>query len=804
MEKKVEGLKRVVRVHNEQLDKVYRPRLRALRDTFRHRRRCFVIGNGPSLNRTDLSQLEGEVTFCTNAFFLKFPDLTWRPTFHVVEDHLVAEDRASEINSLTGITKIYPAYLAYCLDAGPETVFINHRARKSFPEGFDFSKDAAAVTYTGCTVTFTCLQLAYYLGFDEIFLVGVDADYKIPETARIGETYGTSVIDMDSDDPNHFHPDYFGKGKRWHDPQTEKMIEAYTEAKKVVEASGRRIINSTVGGKLEVFPRRAFSHVFPDAAEVSKPKTNGGIFDAPKTPVRDILKPRGKVATHQSRFPKLLVLDMTPVGGVTATGSLKQSLLADWTPERCLHVSAHGRQEFACAGGPIPDHGGRAVFDHARDVKALVTEYDPDVILYRPLPDKPELHKLAMAILKGQSSPFVTWIMDDWPNRLSQSDPKAFEKWRADLRHLFSGAAVNLSISEPMSAEMERRYGQRFTAIHNGIDPAEWSRHLPESPAGRPVSIRYSGGLAQDMALDSILDIAEAVEQMSADHDIVFEINTRAHWYETFGSRFASFKSTRISLTEFPRRDYVDWLREGDILVVAYNFDAASQAYAKLSFANKLPELLASGRPVFAVGPADQASIGLLVENGLGVTVGEPGVVAVRKGLDGLVASRQKREDIGLAGRHFALKHLQLSQQAEKLHDLIRTAADQRRSEPRAVDHAKLSGLVSLGQSQMPNIQKSGGPPRSRLLRIARFYLGWRGAVALLALMALFAPGLTTLSEPVSVSTGLQFLPGVGGLMLVFFIGYLYTLMEDHVRNLEMRLEALAQRRPGGSGIGRD
>ena len=32
---------------------------------------------------------------------------------------------------------------------------------------------------------------------------------------------------MPSDDPNHFHPDYFGKGFRWHDPQVNKMIEAY-------------------------------------------------------------------------------------------------------------------------------------------------------------------------------------------------------------------------------------------------------------------------------------------------------------------------------------------------------------------------------------------------------------------------------------------------------------------------------------------------------------------------------------------------------------------------------------------------
>ena len=160
----------------------------------------------------------------------------------------MAEDRKDRINSIEGPIKLFPAYLAYCLEEGENTIFFNHRPRVSYPDGFDFSLDASDVTYTGCTVTNTCLQLAHYFGFEQIYLIGVDANYLIPTDVNQGADYSVGVLDMPSDDPNHFHPDYFGKGFRWHDPQVNKMIEAYREAKKVTDTTDRRIYNATVGG----------------------------------------------------------------------------------------------------------------------------------------------------------------------------------------------------------------------------------------------------------------------------------------------------------------------------------------------------------------------------------------------------------------------------------------------------------------------------------------------------------------------------------------------------------------------------
>jgi Protein of unknown function DUF115 len=263
---KIRGIEHVLQIYQTDLNLIYRPRLQALRNRFKGQDRCFLIGNGPSLNQTDLSLLRDEVTFAVNGFFLKAADLDWKPTFYCVEDHLVAEDRAPWINDFHGPIKFFPAYLGYVFPADDNTIFYNHRPRKSYPHGFDFSREADKITYTGCTVTFSLMQLAAYLGFRNIYLIGVDASYDIPKDTQETKAYGVGVLDMKSDDPNHFDPNYFGKGFRWHDPQVDKMLEAYAEARRSLEGTGQTIYNATIGGQLEVFERVDYASLFPRAA----------------------------------------------------------------------------------------------------------------------------------------------------------------------------------------------------------------------------------------------------------------------------------------------------------------------------------------------------------------------------------------------------------------------------------------------------------------------------------------------------------------------------------------------------------
>lgn len=233
-------------------------RIASFRDRYRGRR-AFIIGNGPSLNRLDLTLLKDEITFGVNSIYLNREKMGFLPTHYVVEDTHVAEDRADEINRLCGTHKWFGNYLRYCLDADPDVIWLNVRFRYDPYAGFPhFSRDAGRMLWVGGTVSYLCMQLAYYMGVSETYLVGFDHSYVIPADAKIS---GNSITSQ-SDDPNHFHPDYFGRGYRWHDPQVDRMEASYLRARGEFERAGRRIFNATAGGKLEVFPRVEYSSLF--------------------------------------------------------------------------------------------------------------------------------------------------------------------------------------------------------------------------------------------------------------------------------------------------------------------------------------------------------------------------------------------------------------------------------------------------------------------------------------------------------------------------------------------------------------
>ena len=83
---------------NEQLDELEkRVRWRTIRDLYKGQR-AFIVGNGPSLNRTPLHLLKDEFTLCFNRFDLMFERLAWRPTMYMCIDDRVAEDMTSRIN----------------------------------------------------------------------------------------------------------------------------------------------------------------------------------------------------------------------------------------------------------------------------------------------------------------------------------------------------------------------------------------------------------------------------------------------------------------------------------------------------------------------------------------------------------------------------------------------------------------------------------------------------------------------------------------------------------------------------------
>ena len=209
--------------------------------------RAFVIGNGPSLLKTDPRRLmaRNEITFAANNIFL-LED--FKPTYYSAIDRVLTQERAAEINALPW-TKFFPHLVSVWITNG---IFLNAH-QLEWPELF--SEDISQCLEIDFTVTFSMLQIALYMGCNPVYLIGVDHTYTIDRKQH--EQKGRIVTSL-TDDPNHFHPDYFGRGYRWTSPPMDKLEACYRLAENTYKAHGRELYNATAGGALEVLPRIAF------------------------------------------------------------------------------------------------------------------------------------------------------------------------------------------------------------------------------------------------------------------------------------------------------------------------------------------------------------------------------------------------------------------------------------------------------------------------------------------------------------------------------------------------------------------
>ncbi len=223
-------------------------RLAALKDAHKGER-VFIIGNGPSLRQTDMGKLRGEFSIGMNRIFLMFPELGFQTTYLCSVNDLVIEQSAAELQALD-----LPRFVSWRARQWlhpAHNLFFLHTTYT----GPKFSTDLTGRLWEGATVTNIALQVAYYLGFAEAILIGVDHNF-------VTQGKPNTTVTSQGDDPNHFSPGYFGKGFRWQLPDLETSERGYRLARAAFEADGRRVLDATVGGKLTVFPKVAYDSLF--------------------------------------------------------------------------------------------------------------------------------------------------------------------------------------------------------------------------------------------------------------------------------------------------------------------------------------------------------------------------------------------------------------------------------------------------------------------------------------------------------------------------------------------------------------
>ncbi len=231
-------------------------------------KRCFVIGNGPSLRAEDLNRLVGEYTFAANRIYEIFDQTQWRPTYYFSVDIPIVAERYAEIKrNAPELGHIFlrvdtsnrhdeKKSLDFPIEKLTRIFLENEGYFKPYENVWNqwssyVSQDISDHFSNGSTVTFAAIQMAIYMGFSEIYLLGVDFNYSVVLDAD-GVLHTDETVQ-----------DYFD-GKRYDTTccNYNSMLHAYQTAREYCDNHNIRIMNVTRGGKLEVFERANFDKLF--------------------------------------------------------------------------------------------------------------------------------------------------------------------------------------------------------------------------------------------------------------------------------------------------------------------------------------------------------------------------------------------------------------------------------------------------------------------------------------------------------------------------------------------------------------
>ncbi len=212
-------------------------------------KRCFVIGNGPSLRPEDLMRLEEyqEISFAANGIFHIYDKVLWRPTHYMLCDAVAYKIMYKDIKKIENKN----AFIAdFCYTDLPKINKANRFYlinKLSNTNRFEFSTDVVKGLYSGRTITYVMIQLACYMGIKEIYLLGVDWTG--------GKGTGVSRTDF-----------YEGENARVENNSAYDMFDeekyAFESALEYADAHEIKIWNATRGGELEVFERVDFDSLF--------------------------------------------------------------------------------------------------------------------------------------------------------------------------------------------------------------------------------------------------------------------------------------------------------------------------------------------------------------------------------------------------------------------------------------------------------------------------------------------------------------------------------------------------------------
>lgn len=213
--------------------------------------RCFIIGNGPSLRIEDLDVLakQREICFGLNLIHMAYRNTSWRPDYVCVSDTLTIKKNAQKI-----IKNNYcPLFIADSFLRFYEEECMDERVllfRKLYPNEtnhfeYGFSMDITEGVCNTNSVAYYALQIAVYMGFEEIYLLGMDNNnWALHFDGEYGKE--SDIVRENFDEMM----------------ESRMVSQAFQKAEEVSRRCGFKIYNATRGGSLRVHESVNFEQLF--------------------------------------------------------------------------------------------------------------------------------------------------------------------------------------------------------------------------------------------------------------------------------------------------------------------------------------------------------------------------------------------------------------------------------------------------------------------------------------------------------------------------------------------------------------
>lgn len=247
----------------------------ALKDIHKGKR-CFILGSGPSIKKQDLSPLKNEIVFALNNFYVHEEFSNIISNTNVEKYYMTAPIHPPQTEEewkdwFIDIEKNVPLNVKTLFGLNGNKINIKYIFEKYglfkqhtkfwYFEGKHFRNDkklkgmdVTKAIYSGESVSVYTLILAIYMGFSEIYLLGMDHDYFLYDDESQMRMYKTS-IHQNSEFERTFGDTFYIK-------EFLRQYNIFSKYHAFGFSSNSKIYNASAGGILKVFPKVNFENLF--------------------------------------------------------------------------------------------------------------------------------------------------------------------------------------------------------------------------------------------------------------------------------------------------------------------------------------------------------------------------------------------------------------------------------------------------------------------------------------------------------------------------------------------------------------